>query len=207
MAWTCGPRRRRRGRSQPAGQRSGARTRRRPESGRCRVPDLRFRRASWRRVLDSSGPLSPKPTRIYRHLQVSASRRPLRRPHWYAVSGSSTPRSRLPENRGVPVRSGASPFSALPANREVLCPASGRWRSRWARFSGFGVQFTVLNGPHPGGGGFHPGYMTAAATTVARQRTGHGTKHWGITLFNLPDRLLYRSGPVLRRGRPCLCSR
>ena len=41
-------------------------------------------------VSDSSGPWSPRPPRIYRHLRGRAWRWPVRRPHVYAVRGLSS---------------------------------------------------------------------------------------------------------------------
>jgi hypothetical protein len=68
------------------------------------------------RVLDSSGPWSPKPARIAAYPRVRPRLGAPRKPHRYAVSGASTPQLRLPENRGV-----ASSILALaiPANRDV----------------------------------------------------------------------------------------
>jgi hypothetical protein len=54
------------------------------------------------RVLDSSGPRSPKPARIYANPRVRPRLGAPRRPNGYAVSGASTRPVRLPENRGVP---------------------------------------------------------------------------------------------------------
>src|SRR5215218_4730394 len=76
------------------------------------------------RVLDSSGPWSPKPARIDAN-RLRATATPSQKPHGYAVSGASTRPARLPENRGV---ASSIMALALPANRHLL-----RWlrRVRW----------------------------------------------------------------------------
>jgi hypothetical protein len=92
------------------------------------------------RVLDSSGPRSPKPARIYANPRVRPRLGAPRRPHGYAVSGASTPRLRLPENRGVPssiLGLAISPFFCG-RGRAVLGLRRG-----W--LSASRVQFTVLN--------------------------------------------------------------
>ena len=68
------------------------------------VPARRLKRTldSSPRVLDSSGPWSPKPARIYANPRVQPRRGDPRHPHCHAVSGASSRLLRLPENRGVP---------------------------------------------------------------------------------------------------------
>jgi hypothetical protein len=119
--------------------------------------------------LDSSGPWSPKPTRIYANQRVRPRLRAPRKPHGYAVSGASTRPSRLPENRGVPssiLGLAISPFCLL-IGGFCACRAAAV-RSRWARLSGFGVQFTVQKRPHSWVTGFQPGDKTATLAPVAR---------------------------------------
>jgi hypothetical protein len=62
------------------------------------------------RVLDSSGPWSPKPARINAKQRVRHRKRAPRKTHAYAVCGASTPRSRLTDIVVSPVRFRASPF-------------------------------------------------------------------------------------------------
>ena len=103
------------------------------------------------RVLDSSGPWSPKPARIYANPRVRPTLRAPRRPHCHAVSGASSRLLRLPENRGVP---GSIPGLATPRFCLLFARFCARrpaaLRSRWGRLSAFRVQLSVLNGPHSG---------------------------------------------------------
>jgi hypothetical protein len=108
--------------------------------------------------LDSSGPWSPKPARIYANPRARPRPGAPRRPHGYAVSGASTRPVRLPENRGVP-----SSIPGLATSRFYLliagfCAGSrAALRSCWGRLSAFRVQLSVLNGPHSGAEAPTPG--------------------------------------------------
>jgi hypothetical protein len=123
------------------------------------------------RVLDSSGPRSPKPARTQPNPRVERRRCDPKQPHCHAVSGASTPRLRLPENRGVPssiLGLATLWFCLLIAGFCARRPAAVR--SRWGRLSAFRVQLSVLNGPHSGVEAPTPGDKTATLLARAPER-------------------------------------
>jgi hypothetical protein len=101
--------------------------------------------------LDSSGPWSPKPARIYANPRVRRRRHAARTPHRYGVSGASARPSRLPENRGVPGSiPGLATFRFLPAIARFCARRPAVSARVGGRLLAFRVQLSVLNGPHSG---------------------------------------------------------
>jgi hypothetical protein len=173
MPWTCAPRRRRHGRSQPAGQRSGAHGRVAVRSGgACGCPVFDFRPASWRgfwtpearRVLNPHASIG-----IYGH-EPGAGQCVVR-----MFMRFLAPRRRDGDCLKIvvsPVRfraSPPSPFSLLIPRFCARRPAA--LRSRLGAGLAFRVESSVLNGPHSGVEALPPGDK---AVTFARSRAPGG---------------------------------